>query len=109
METHSLDIKNVPISKEVLYSSLDIQVHIDYYWDSHGELHRFPKNGKYEEDLFGSVEIIESKYQLYMGDKCIEDDGCRWLLYVDGKFFGDVDGYEDTEDILYVDVVVGAG
>jgi hypothetical protein len=109
MEIHNLDIRNIPSSKGILYSGIANQIHVDYYWENNGELHRFPKRGKYEEDFAGNVEIIESRYQLYIGNRCIEDDGCRWLLYIDGKFIGDVDGYDDSGDILYVDVVVGAG
>lgn len=111
MREIKLDIRNEQISKEVLFSGINITVYVDYFWDSHGDLHKFPKGGKYNEEFFaGKVEIIESRYKLYMGDRCINEDGNRWLLYIDGEFIGDVDGYDDSyEDELYVDVVVGAG
>lgn len=111
MEEINLDIRNEELSKTVLFSDANINVHVEYYWDSHGDLHRFPRKGKYEEDFHvDTVEIVESKYKLYMGDRCIISDGCRWLLYINEKFIGDVDGYDDTEEgTLYVDVIVGAG
>lgn len=109
MKEIKLNIRHENVSKETVFSGLNMDVFVDYYWDSHGRLVSFPRNGKYQEDfLADKVEIIYSKYDVYMDDRCIDEDCESWSLYVDGNFIGDVDSYDDSEeDTLYVDVVVG--
>lgn len=109
MREIKLDIRHEELESETIFSGLDMKVHVDYYWESHGRLVSFPRNGKYDEEFFANkVEIIYRRYNTYMSGRCIMEDVENYELYIDGELIGDVDGYDDGDaDTLYVDVVVG--
>jgi len=109
MKEIKLNIRHENVFEETIFSGVNISVYVDYYWESHGRLVSFPRKGKYQEDfLADKVEIIYSKYDEYMDDRCIIEDCEAYKLYINGEFIGDVDSYDDSEeDALYVDVVVG--
>ena len=97
---------------ELLLSLEDVDVVIDYYWDSHGRLIEWDgPNGRSRDEFHANtLKIVKETYTLkyeYGGDM----DWEVWHLYVDGsemKDIGEITSYNKRKK-LFLKSVMGAG
>ena len=108
----NMDIETVEESEDVIYANSDMDVVIDYFWDSHGRLEEFSgPNGEHREERHAdNVKIIEVKRKLKMGDLPNTIDQTVWKCYINGEKVECLDIAEYTKrKRLFIKAIVGAG
>lgn len=107
-----MDIETVEESEEVIYANSDIDVVIDYVWDSHGRLEECPgPDGEHREERHAdSIKIIEVKRKLKIGDLPNTIDQTVWKCYINGEKVNCLDIAEyNKRKRLFIKAIVGAG
>lgn len=97
-------------TEELLFSDHDVDVVIDYFWDSHGNLVEFNgPNGNSRDEIHADiVRIVEHSYDWVMGDMKIPMS-C-WNLYINGEKQNimDISSYNKRKR-LFIKAIVGSG
>lgn len=102
-----LQYMKVNETSETIYQTIAKSIVVTPYWDTGDRLKSFGDVTTYSDKL---VEIVEHCYDLKMGDKIISKGMCDLNLYIDNELYpGDVDEYWESNDTLFIDVIVGGG
>ncbi|RLI46139.1 hypothetical protein DRO61_09630 [Candidatus Bathyarchaeota archaeon] len=103
---------DIPITNERLETLIeleDVTVFVEFFWDSHGNLVKFPSGEKREYSRTthnASVKVVKREYTQ------MERDWETWQLYVNGKHIaGSVREYDYSYDFNMIDlkVIIGWG
>lgn len=111
VESVQLELNRIKEDYEVLFEGEQLNVTVDFKWDSHGNLVPFPSgpNGEYTLILVGvSVKITKHTYTDIIGEH--EVNGESWLLDINGeRINGDVYEYKCNGNKFYCECITGWG
>lgn len=98
------------VSTEVLFESKDVEIKVEFFWDSHGKMIPFPggpRNKKTFSKKSASVKITKNMRRFEKIERLFED----WSLEVDGVLFNaEVFKYSfDGFNTIKVKAIVGSG
>ena len=113
METIELKRDIISETFKTLYEGDNMNVKINYYWDSHGDLHRFPFHDKYSETRHAKRVKLEEHTTVERFVKEVELTS--WRLYIDDErqpfdvYAYSIVEYDDNTSKMIVKAVVGWG
>lgn len=97
-------------TEEILLSLQDIEVVINYYWDSHGKLVESDgPNGNVRDEIHAeNLKIIEKRYDVKIGSIMIPMN--EWALYINNEKqkIISVESY-NMRKRLFIKAIVGQG
>ena len=115
LEVHEINMdelcKVVSKKETTLFKKDDIKIRVSYFWDSHGKLVKWDRDGKHSKTFNGNAKITQIelvrdwKYGGIMNEE-------HWNLNINGeKIDGDVYGYSynPNSNILNLKLVCGWG
>lgn len=108
--TFNVNIETLEESEELLYSDSDIDVVIDYYWDSHGRLVEFNgPNGQQREEIHAdTIRIIQINRKTKIGELISDEE--IWTAYINGEKLRcmTIEEYRKRKR-LFIKAIVGTG
>lgn len=111
VERINLDIRYENEHDEILFSGNDIDVVIEYYWDSHGRLVGFngPNGNSRDEIHADTIRIVEHTYDLIHDNRSLGTHS-DWQVYINGEKLKvlDIDSYNKRKR-LFINAIMGTG
>ena len=111
-EVYKFNIEVLEETEELLYSDHDVDVVIDYFWDSHGKFVEFHgPNGEHRDEMHAdTVRIVEVNRKLKIEDNLKPFEECIWECYVNGERIKCICIAEyNKRKRLFIKAVVGTG
>ena len=111
MANEPFEIKYGDETEELIYSDHDVDVVIDYFWDSHGKYTEFDgPNGKSRDEIHAdTIKIIEVNRKLICSTG-VELDDCTWRCFINGEQLECLYVLEYSKrKRLFIKAVVGTG